>query len=171
MSSCISIRGYVRPLHATRWSVRWSHTSWISEKWAEFEKNSIRNKIVCHLKKITRAAGENASVVRTLFDLFYIQLHFLHPHHSSYYLPMICPYSLFLPYELRPLLFAVLLVFPFLFSPASLSFPFHCSFYPSLTHFYLFRWNKESVREVVPVLPSLRLFHIFDDEKKRVIKS
>ena len=38
MRSRISIRGCVRP------SVRPSHTSWISEKWAEIEQNSIRNK-------------------------------------------------------------------------------------------------------------------------------
>ena len=42
--------------------------------WAEFEQNSIRYKIVCHLKDdsktITRAVRVNASVVRTLFDLF-----------------------------------------------------------------------------------------------------
>ena len=56
-------------------SVHWSHTSWISEKWAEFEQNSIRNKILCHLKDnlktSTRGVLENASVVWTLFDLFF----------------------------------------------------------------------------------------------------
>ena len=55
-------------------SVRPSHTSWISEKGAEFEQNSIRNKKVCHLKDdsktSTQAVSENASIVRTLFDLF-----------------------------------------------------------------------------------------------------
>ena len=56
-------------------SVRPLHTSWIFEKFAEIEQNSIRNKKICHLKDDsktnTRAVFQNASVVRTLFDLFY----------------------------------------------------------------------------------------------------
>ena len=68
----MSIRGCVRPSVGP--SVGPSHTSWISEKRAEFEQNSIRNKKVCHLenesKTSTRAVSQNASVVRTLFDLF-----------------------------------------------------------------------------------------------------
>ena len=68
-----SVRRSVRPSVGP--SVGPSHTSWISEKWAEFEQNSIRNKKVCHLeddsKTSTRAVSQNASVVRTLFDLFY----------------------------------------------------------------------------------------------------
>ena len=59
-------------------SIPRSHNSWISEKWAEFEQNSIRNEIVCHLKDnsktSTRAVCENASVVRTLFDLLLVNL-------------------------------------------------------------------------------------------------
>ena len=58
-------------------SVRRSYTSFISEKCTEFEQNSIRNKIlvlICRLKDDTRtsmrAVPQNASVVRTLFDLF-----------------------------------------------------------------------------------------------------
>ena len=69
---CPSVGPSVRPSVGP--SVRPSHTSWISEKWAEFEQNSIRNKKVCHLKgdskTSTRAIRQNASVVRTPFDLF-----------------------------------------------------------------------------------------------------
>ena len=52
MRSRISIRGCVRPSvgPSVRPSVGPSHTSWISEKWAEFEQNSIRNEKVSHLK-------------------------------------------------------------------------------------------------------------------------
>ena len=76
----VSVRPSVRPsigpsVHrSVRPLVRRSHSSWISEKLAEFEQNSIRNKKVCHLKDdsktSTRAVSQNASVVRTLFDLF-----------------------------------------------------------------------------------------------------
>ena len=59
---------------SVRPSVRRSHTSWLSVKWTENEQNSTWNKIVCHLredwKTSTWAVCENASVVRTLFDLF-----------------------------------------------------------------------------------------------------
>jgi len=51
------------------------------EKWAEFEQNSMRNKKVCHLeddsKTSTRAVSQNASVVRTLFDLFFLSVRLL----------------------------------------------------------------------------------------------
>ena len=80
MRSRISIRGCVCPSvgpsvrPSVCRSVRPSHTSWISEKWAHFEQNSIRNMKLCHLKDnsetSTRANRQNASVVRTLFDLF-----------------------------------------------------------------------------------------------------
>ena len=65
---------YKRVWPSVRPSVRPLHTSWIFEKFAKFEQNSIRNKKVCHLeddsKTSTRAGSQNASVVRTLFDLF-----------------------------------------------------------------------------------------------------
>ena len=74
MRSRISIRGCVRP--SVRPSVGRSHTSWISEKWAEFEQNSIRTMKLSHLKDdsktSTLAVRQNASVVRTLFDLFFL---------------------------------------------------------------------------------------------------
>ena len=54
MRSRISIRGCVR--RSVGPSVRRSHTSWISEKWAEFEQNSIRNKKVCHLKDYSKTS-------------------------------------------------------------------------------------------------------------------
>ena len=48
--------------------------SWIFAKWAEFEQKGIGNMKLCHLKHnsetSTRADRQNASVVRTLFDLF-----------------------------------------------------------------------------------------------------
>ena len=50
MRSRISIRGCVRP------SVGRSHTSWIFEKWAKSEQNSIRTKKVCHLKDYSKTS-------------------------------------------------------------------------------------------------------------------
>ena len=62
-----SVRSFVGP----------SHTSRIAKKWAKFEQNSItsiRIRKVCDLeddsKTSTQAVSQNASVVRTLFDLF-----------------------------------------------------------------------------------------------------
>ena len=54
MRSRISIRGCVR--RSVGWSFRRSQTSWISEKRAEFEQNSIRNKKVCHLKDYSKTS-------------------------------------------------------------------------------------------------------------------
>ena len=58
-------------------SIRWSHKSWIFEKWAEFEQNSKRNKIVCHLKDdsktSTRTVRQNAccpNSVQFVLDAF-----------------------------------------------------------------------------------------------------
>ena len=72
MRSRISIRGCV--CLSVRRSVRPSHMSWISEKWADFEQNSVRNIRLCHLKDnsetSTLADRQNASVVWTLFNLF-----------------------------------------------------------------------------------------------------
>ena len=65
MCSPISIRGYVRPSDnpSVSWLVRrlisQSHMSWISEKWAQFEQNSIRNKIDCDSKTSTGTVCEN----------------------------------------------------------------------------------------------------------------
>jgi len=69
MRSRIYIRGCVCP------SVRPSHTSWISEKWADFEQNSVRNMKLCHWKDNSEASTladrQDASVVWTLFNLFF----------------------------------------------------------------------------------------------------
>ena len=83
MRSRISIRGYVRRSvrpsvrPSVGPSVRPSHTSWISEKWADFEQNSVRNMRLCHLKDnsetSTLADRQNASVVWTLFNLFVVR--------------------------------------------------------------------------------------------------
>ena len=60
MRSRISIRGHVRLSVGTSVrtsvgrSVGRSHTKWISEKWAEFEPNSISTKKVCHLKDYSK---------------------------------------------------------------------------------------------------------------------
>ena len=73
MRSRISIRHCVRPSVGP--SVRRSHTSRFFEKWAEFEQSSIRSKKVGlshsndYLNTSTWAVRQNASVVRTLFDL------------------------------------------------------------------------------------------------------
>ena len=68
---CPSVRPSVGPSVGP--SVRPSHTSWISEKWADFEQNSVRNMRLCHLKDnsetSTLADRQNASVVWTLFNL------------------------------------------------------------------------------------------------------
>ena len=41
-------------------SIRPSHTSLISEKWAKFEQNSTRNKKVCHLKDYSKTSTQAA---------------------------------------------------------------------------------------------------------------
>ena len=99
-----AVRPSVRP--SVRRSIRRSHTSWNFEKWAEFEQNSIRNIKLCHLKDdsktSTRAVNQNASVVRTLFDLFFF-LFFLGTH-------LTCANAASFAHELGTNLF--LLIFP-----------------------------------------------------------
>ena len=66
---CPSVRRSVGP------SVGRSHTSWISEKWAEFEQNSIGNKKVCHLKDYsktsTRAVRQRTHLLSELCSTCY----------------------------------------------------------------------------------------------------
>ena len=74
MRSRISIRGYVRP--SVRPSVGPSHTSSISEKWAAFLQNSIRNSsffLLFHLVYLTFQTfyfvGPNWRVSRFFFQI------------------------------------------------------------------------------------------------------
>ena len=86
MRSCISIRGCVRPSvrpsigRSVHPSVRRSHMSWISEKWAEFEQTSIRNKKVCHLKDnsktCTRAVHQRTHLLSELCSTCFFHLQF-----------------------------------------------------------------------------------------------
>ena len=95
---CPSVRPSVRP--SVGRSVRPSHTSWISEKWAKFEQNSIRNMKVRHLKDdsktSTRTVRQNASVVRTLFDLFYpdVNAHLYERFCPSVFLSVLCYFQI-----------------------------------------------------------------------------
>ena len=74
---CPSFRWSVGP--SVRPSVRRSHSSWISEKWAKFEQNSIRNKKVCHLKDYsktsTRAVRQRTHLLSELCSTCFSSIH------------------------------------------------------------------------------------------------
>ena len=88
MRSRISIRGCVRP------SVCRSHTSWFSEKWAEFEQNCSRNIELAHFKDnsetSTRADRQTASDIwaLSLSDLVFASLL------TIFRFPYVCPLCL-----------------------------------------------------------------------------
>ena len=63
LSVCRSVHPSVGPLH----------TSWISEKWAEIEQNSIRSKTVCHLKDDSKTSSPRKHLLSKLCSTCYSQ--------------------------------------------------------------------------------------------------